>query len=132
MKSGRAENNRLAQVDIRYYGMGKDVVFLVTGGAAHIGATATACWSDKEGEAVHVDVLTLPGHREDRLAAELAVAAASALRRTVAVLAGIHLDRPSREDIEGIVREARRRMKQVLDEWEDRPEESEASGETIG
>ncbi|MFB9275162.1 hypothetical protein [Cohnella cellulosilytica] len=132
MTSGRTKEKQAQKVEIRHYSMGKDVVFFVTGGAAHIGAAATARWSNGEEETVHVDVLTLPGHREDRLAAELAAAAASALRRTVAVLAGIHLDRPSREDIEGIVREARLRMKQVLNEWEDRPEESEASGETIG
>ncbi|UFJ41762.1 hypothetical protein LOK74_04450 [Brevibacillus humidisoli] len=34
-------------VEIRSYTMGQDAVFLVTGGEAHIGAAATAFFSEK-------------------------------------------------------------------------------------
>jgi hypothetical protein len=102
-------------VEIRPFMMGRDVVFLVTGGTAHIGASATAYVTNDQD--VQVEVLALPGHREGPLAAELAETACRTLGRTVAVLAGIHLDQPSRQDIETVVAEAKRKMSQMLDQW---------------
>ncbi len=99
-------------IEIRICEMGEDRVFLVTGGTAHIGATATA-YMGEDGD-VLVDVTTLPGHRERELAAELAMQAASALGRTIAVLVGIHLDKPTKQEIADIVEEARLRMAEVL------------------
>lgn len=107
-------------IEIQILTMGMDVVFMVTGGTAHIGAAATAYVT--EDRDVRTDVLSLPGHREGELAAELAKTAALALDRTVAVLAGIHLDQPCKQDIEDIVAEARWKMRQVLDQWKDRTE----------
>ncbi|MEX1029480.1 MAG: hypothetical protein WDZ91_05465 [Paenibacillaceae bacterium] len=104
-------------VAIRALMMGQDVVFMVTGGRAHIGASATAYIT--EDRTVHTDVLSISGHREGELAIELAMTAALTLGRTVAVLVGIHLDQPSKLDIEQIVAEARRKMRLVLDQWMD-------------
>ncbi|MFC4597995.1 hypothetical protein [Cohnella hongkongensis] len=135
MGSGRRKAGQRKQplhpekVNIRGYAMGRDVVFLVTGGEAHVGAAATAYWPEGE-DGVRSGVMSLPGHREDDLAAELAMMAAQALRRTAVVVAGIHLHRPSAQEIEEIVAEARERMRQVLVEWEDRAKESGANGET--
>ena len=101
-----------ALIEIRTYEMGKDKVFLVTGGTAHIGASATAYWA-ANGEAC-VEVVSVPGHRERELAVELAIVAASTLRRTVAVLIGIHLDRPTKQEISDVVEEARRKLQELL------------------
>lgn len=109
------ESESSETIQVRMFSMGQDVVFLITGGTAHIGATATAYVS--EDRVIRVDVLSLPGHREGELAAELAKMASLELERTVAVLAGIHLDQPSKQDIEDIVMEANRKMRQVLDQW---------------
>lgn len=106
------KSNHSETVVIRRFMMGKDVVFLVTGGTAHIGAAATAYVTNRRD--VRVEVLALPGHREGALAAELAETASRTLGRTVAVLAGIHLDRPSRQDIEQVVAEAKRKMRQII------------------
>ncbi|THF83327.1 prenylated flavin chaperone LpdD [Cohnella fermenti] len=103
------------EIDIRRVSMGRDVVFIVTGGTAHLGAAAVACGED--GRIVHASAWKLPGHREEELAAELAAMAALSLGRTVAVLAGIHLDRPTRLEIEEAVAAARSRMRQALDEF---------------
>nr|WP_314002832.1 hypothetical protein [uncultured Paenibacillus sp.] len=94
--------------------MGEDHVFLVSGGQAHIGAIATACPSGEP--AAKTGLLSFPGHREAELALELAEMASIALGRTVAVVAGIHLDNPSKRDIEDIVLEAKREMRRVLEE----------------
>lgn len=115
-------------VEIRPFMMGRDVVFLVTGGTAHIGAIATAYVTNDR--LVRADVLSLPGHREGELAAELAKTASRTLGCSVAVLAGIHLDQPSRQDIEHIVWEAKRKMRQVLDQWANRTEMGDEDVET--
>lgn len=99
-------------IEIRICEMGGDRVFLVTGGTAHIGATAMAYIGAEGG--VCADVLAAPGHRERELAEELAVQAASALRCTVAVSVGIHLDRPTRQQIDDVVEEARSKMREAL------------------
>jgi hypothetical protein len=80
------KGNKAESIQIRSLAMGLDVVFLVTGGTAHIGATATAFTSNDR--VVCTDILSLPGHREGELAAELAMMASRRLGRTVAVLAG--------------------------------------------
>ncbi|MEX2415556.1 MAG: hypothetical protein WD424_05380 [Paenibacillaceae bacterium] len=106
------------KIEIRSHSMGLDIVFMVTGGTAHIGAMATAYVT--EDRTVRTEVLSLPGHREGELAAELAQMASLALERTVAVLVGIHLHQPTKQDIETIVVEANRQMRHVLDQWKDR------------
>lgn len=112
----------MAMVEIRAYEMGKDVVFLVTGGTAHIGAMATA-WVSSETPPVHSYSLALPGHREGVLAVELAEMASLSLNRTVAVLAGIHLESPTKQEIEAIVEQARSRMKETLQQWNNEAKE---------
>lgn len=110
MKSSMS--NGLGAIQIRSAEMGEDLVLLVTGGKAHIGAAATAYFTGERELRIQAGVL--PGHREGELAAELAELAARTCNRTVTVVAGIHLDHPSRQDIMDIVEEARRAMKQYL------------------
>jgi hypothetical protein len=114
----KCRSNQSKTVEIRILFMGEDVVFLITGGRAHFGAVATAYVTG--GTVARVDVLSLPCHKEGELAAELGEKASLALGRTVAVLVGIHLDHPSRQDIKDIVAEAKRKMKQILDHWKDK------------
>ncbi|QMV44520.1 prenylated flavin chaperone LpdD [Cohnella cholangitidis] len=112
MSSQKIDSKWSEAIRIRSIRMGVDVAFIVTGGKAHIGAAATAYWSE-DGN-VRVNALSLPGHREEELAAELATMASRSLRRTVAVVAGLHFEQPTKQDIEAIVAEARNKMKQVL------------------
>lgn len=85
--------------------VGRDIVLVITGGSAHIGAVATAYYCDDAMEAT-VQTVALPGHREHDLAAELAEKAAASLGITVTVAAGIHFDGINREQISEIVAEA--------------------------
>jgi gallate decarboxylase subunit D len=81
--------------------MGRDTAFLITGGEAHIGAVSTAFYNtDQE---VTVQTVSVPGHKEEVLTEPLAVRAATRLRCTVMVAAGIHIDHASKADIEEIV-----------------------------
>ncbi|MBC8081271.1 MAG: hypothetical protein H7X86_13070 [Gorillibacterium sp.] len=99
-------------IEIRLERMGKDYLFLVSGGEAHIGATATAY--SVEGK-VHTELAVVPGHREDRLALEFAGLACSRLNTTVTVVMGIHLDKASRSDIDLAVQTVREEMDKLLD-----------------
>jgi gallate decarboxylase subunit D len=104
------EENR--KVEIRVFPMGEDKVFMVTGGTAHVGAVSMAYAPD--GGTERIDSLVLQGHREEPLAAELAELALKTLGRKAVVLAGIHLEKPTRDEIEAIVLEAKEEMTRLL------------------
>ncbi|MDR0267589.1 hypothetical protein [Paenibacillus sp.] len=86
--------------------VGRDILLLLTGGTAHIGAVATAYFCGKAQE-VQVQTIDLPGHREQELAAYMAEKAAEALGCTVTVAAGIHYDGINKAQILDIVAEAK-------------------------
>lgn len=69
--------------------MGRDLLLLITGGEAHIGAASTAYWIDSE---VEVHTSSVPGHKEHTLTDNMARRAASELKRTVTIVMGIHYD----------------------------------------
>jgi len=84
--------------------MGLDWCLALTGGdRPHLGATAVAQARPSltgEGVSASVSVITLPGHKEDLLARELAGRAAAALNANVTVCCGIHLDGITPAEIE--------------------------------
>jgi hypothetical protein len=84
---------------------GKDILLLITGGEAHVGAVAVC---DGRTPKSRARVTELPGHREGPLAGECAEILARASRRTVAAVAGIHQDDATRAEIDGIVANVRR------------------------
>lgn len=106
-------------IQIRSYSMGTDMVFHITGGAAHIGAMAVAYFNEND-KGVHdqleVFVRQLPHHREGELAKECAELAAKTLKVTASVLMGIHIDHATKEQIEDIVEYVRKSMKETLEE----------------
>ncbi len=76
--------------------IGKDTLFVVKGGVAHIGAVSTAYFENGE---IVVDTTSLPGHKEVLLSEPAARRAAEFLRRTVTVVMGIHYDGITAEQI---------------------------------
>ncbi|OAB41136.1 hypothetical protein [Paenibacillus antarcticus] len=81
--------------------IGRDVMLIVTGGAAHIGAVSTA-YVGPSGE-FEVQTSEVPGHKEHTISEELALKAARILDRTVTVAMGIHYDDISKEEIIDII-----------------------------
>lgn len=77
--------------------VGRDLLLLITGGVAHIGAASTAYL---EGDAVSIQTSAVPGHKEHVLSVELARTAAAALNRTVTVVMGIHYDNLTKKEIQ--------------------------------
>lgn len=100
-------------IHIEYYKMGKDFVFLVTGGEAHIGATATAYYQDG---LIKINLHELPHHKEGQLTKEFAVLAATELKHTSTVITGIHIDNATKEQIQEIVVFVRKAMKDKIAE----------------
>ncbi|MBO4313287.1 MAG: UbiX family flavin prenyltransferase [Desulfovibrio sp.] len=93
--------------------IGPDLDVLLSGGSAHIGATALALPPDEDGvdgDAAKpcVRTLAVPGHRDDVPARALAARLCLAVKRPVCVTAGIHIDAASGEEIAVILRNAER------------------------
>ena len=93
------------RVELELHVQGLDWLLVVTGGKAHVGAVAVWSGPARESKAV---VTELPGHREGPLAGECAEILGRASGRTVAVVAGIHQDEATREEIDAIVAHVRR------------------------
>jgi len=84
--------------------MGVDWCLILTGGdAPHLGAAAVAQARPRpagEGSGSSVSVITLPGHKEDLPAREMAGRVAAVTGANVAVCCGIHLDGISPAEIQ--------------------------------
>lgn len=98
-----AKQGRLA-ITLRILHQGRDLQVMCSGGQAHIGAVALAspCPQDAANKKKQSELLTLPGHREDLLAAQMARRMANDLNCTVCVSAGIHFDYITKEEIERV------------------------------
>ncbi|MEC0091156.1 prenylated flavin chaperone LpdD [Paenibacillus macquariensis] len=81
--------------------IGRDMMLIVTGGTAHIGAVSTA-YVGPSGE-IEVQTSEVPGHKEHTISEDLALKAARVLNRTVTVAMGIHYDNISKEEIMDII-----------------------------
>ncbi|MBP1903915.1 hypothetical protein J2Z32_000532 [Paenibacillus turicensis] len=75
---------------------GRDVLLLITGGEAHIGATSTAYWHDGQ---CQVETIAIPHHKEHTLTESIAERAANQLQCTVSVVMGIHYDNLNKAQI---------------------------------
>ena len=110
-------NNRL-HIRLQAIPMGRDWCLILTGGdAPHLGATAVAqaCPNPaKGGVSASVSVITLPGHKEDLLARELADRVATAANANVSVCCGIHLEDITQEEIEDVLTQCREMVEEVL------------------
>lgn len=88
-------------ISLKTMDVGGDLLVLITGGKAHIGATAVGI---KAGDIATSSVITTPGHREDRVVKGAAEKLAKKLNRTVVVVSGIHYDNIAKEEIEEALR----------------------------
>jgi len=82
--------------------LGEDYLLTLTGGKEHAGAVAVGLFDEKSGRASS-SVFTLPGHREEQLALDSARRISRATGKTSVVVAGIHVDNISLEEIKEIV-----------------------------
>lgn len=96
------------QLTLKAMSAGGDLLILLTGGEAHIGAIALAA---PEGLAGSPECT---GHREGALACEIALELADQLRCRVAVACGIHYDNITRAEIGDTLKLARKLAQMLL------------------
>ena len=82
--------------------IGEDYLIRLTGGMAHIGATALGIFDRESGHASS-SVLTVPGHREDEIALLGARKLSGASRSATVFVVGIHVDDIKVKEIKEII-----------------------------
>ena len=98
--SGRCEVQLLA------YSMGRELVVCLYNENAHLGAIAVGEYDPASGRA-STSVITRTGHKDDAVAAEAAHTIAKATRNAVCVMAGIHIDNVTPQEIQQVVENCR-------------------------
>ncbi len=104
--------------------IGDDVLVAVWGGERpHIGAVAAAqprpSLKDPARLSASASVLCYPGHKEDLLAREIALAVASRVNAAAVVTVGIHWDNLDQDGIDQVVRNSRLLLDSILERLAD-------------
>lgn len=95
------------RVCLRATEAGEDLVVTIAGGESpHVGSAAVAVprpsLRDPAATSATASVITLVGHKDDELAKPIAEFLASKLSRTIVVVAGVHIDGATPDDIESL------------------------------
>lgn len=93
--------------------VGSELLVVVSNENAHIGAVALAEYDDRT-ERVSSSVVTRLSHKDDLVAVSAAYQLAKAMRQAVCVVAGIHIDNASGEDIIATQRNAQAAVTKLL------------------
>jgi hypothetical protein len=104
------------RVNVAVDSLGSDLVVRIYNKNAHIGAVAIADY-DYEHERASVSVITRLGHKDDALAGEAAYLLSKSIRRPVCVIAGVHLDDITREEIDEILANTRTAIGEIINAY---------------
>lgn len=100
-------------VSLKAERLGDDMVVTIFNQAAHIGAVAVGEY-DHASSRASVSVVTRVGHKDDALACQAAHDISKATRKPVCVIAGVHLDDISAEEIARCVENSRLAVAELL------------------
>ena len=101
------------KVDFRANYLGDDLVVFIYNENAHIGAVAVGEYDHKEARA-SVSVITRLGHKDDAVAQKAAYLLSKATKKTTCVVAGIHLEGITKDEIDKILDNAERVVEEFL------------------
>ena len=93
------------RVNLLAYHLGSDLVACIYNDNAHIGAVAIGEYDHNEKRA-STSVITRLGHKDDAVAQRAAYSISKSTKRPVCVIAGIHLDNITKEEINKLVENA--------------------------
>ena len=96
------EGEGRTKVSLSAYHMGGDLIVRIYNENAHIGAVALGEYDDKEGRA-SCSLLTRLGHKDDIVAQKAAYLVSKHTKKPVCVIAGIHVDDITQEEIAQIL-----------------------------
>jgi hypothetical protein len=102
-----------ATVSVTVSSMGSDLVVRIYNQNAHVGAVAVGDY-DYEQESASVSLITRLGHRDDALAGQAAYSLSKSTRRPVCVVAGVHLDDITREEIDKILANSKLAVNEII------------------
>ena len=102
-----------ARVNVTVNSMGSDLVVRIYNQNAHIGAVAIGDY-DHEHERASVSVITRLGHKDDALAREAARLLSKSTRSPVCVIAGVHLDNITTEEIDAILANTKTVISEII------------------
>jgi hypothetical protein len=98
-----SRGKKRTEVTLEAERFGSDLVVRIFNGNAHVGAVAVADY-DAGHATTSVSVITRIGHKEDRIARNAACRISKAFGKPVCVVAGIHLEKATRDEIRKLVR----------------------------
>ena len=93
--------------------MGDDLIVSIHNENAHLGAVAVGEY-DHENERASVSVITRLGHKDDAVAQKAAYSISKSTKRPVCVIAGIHLENITGEEIDKILENSRMVVEKFL------------------
>ena len=98
--------------------MGEDYVINLYGEGPHVGAVGVGNY-DQNSNRASSSVITLSGHRDDRIAKECAERISKKMKRSTVVTVGIHLEHITEDEINTILKNS----KHIIDIFLERIEE---------
>jgi len=110
LRGGRVRKNK-HEVKLNSFEVGDDLIVVLTGGdKAHAGAVAVALPYKKTACS---SVISLPEHKDSDLAKPLAERIAKKTKKRVIMIAGLHIDNATEDDIYQLVKNSEK----VVDEF---------------
>ncbi len=101
------------RVTVDAHNLGGDLVIFIRNECPHVGAVAVGEY-DAGSHRTSVSVITRPGHKDDTVAQRAAHRISKSLKSPVCVVAGIHVDDITAEEIESILRNADLAVEELL------------------
>jgi hypothetical protein len=102
------------QVTLLANKIGSDFVIYIYNQNAHIGAVAVADY-EHTSQRTSVSVMTRLGHKDDAIAQKAAYLICKSIKKPVCVIAGIHLDDITKEEIEEILAKTEAVVGELID-----------------
>jgi hypothetical protein len=99
------EGEGRTRVNLQAIEMGEDLLVRIFNAGVHVGAVAIGEF-DAEHQRASVSVITRLGHKDDAIAQKAAYAISKYAKKTVCVVAGVHLDNICEEEIGQILKNA--------------------------
>jgi gallate decarboxylase subunit D len=96
------EGKGRTQVSLSNHWIGTDLILCIFNDAGHIGAVAVAEYCHQE-DRPSTSVLTRFGHKDDSIASNTARIISKAIKQPVCVIAGIHVDNITDDEIAQII-----------------------------
>jgi hypothetical protein len=94
--------------------VGEDYVIYILGEGEHIGAIGIGVYDDIGGR-TSSSVITIAGHRDDRIAKREAERVSRHTKHVTVLVAGVHLDRITEDEISTIIKNSERLIDMFLE-----------------